>query len=256
MKITRPLAFVALLLLPACLPKRPEIPGVRVPAGPLVQALEQQRRSFTGLKAVASVKMARAGGKRSFDTVGIVLDDRRRLRVEAYGPLGQSLVTLLWDGKDALLRLSDGRILRPGQAGMEKIFGMGIEAKELCAVLAGTVPESVPPADAQAYCAQNGVCVVEFPEEKDTVRRVHVLSSATGAAARIRMSAQEVYRSDRLAYRARYEGLAEKTSSIPLPGTITIDNPEKDVSVTITYAEADVNVPIGDDAFTMEETSK
>lgn len=251
MKIVRPLVVIALLLLPACLPKRPDIPGIKVPAGPLVQALEQQRSSFAGLKAVANVEVVRGSRKRTFDTVGIVLDSQRRLRVEAVGPLGQSLVTLVWDGKDVLLRLTDDRIIRPGLEGIGKILGMGMDPKELCAVLSGRTPESVRLADVQAFCVPDGVCAIEAAEGKDIVRRVYVLSSVTGSQA-VRITAQELYRSDRLVYRARYERI-EEASRILLPRTIIIENPEKEVSITISYVETDVNVPVSDDAFTIEQ---
>jgi hypothetical protein len=97
---------------------------------------------------------------------------------------------------------------------------------------------------------QDGGCVVELPAG-DLVRRVHVLFSAAPAPL-VRIAAQELYRSDRLLYRARYEW-TEETAHGPLPGTIIIENPEKNVMLTVEYAEADVNVPVTDDAFTLDD---
>ncbi len=248
MKISRLMLLVVVPLLFSCLPKKPEIPGTEVPAGPIVQALEQQRRSFTALKAVASIEVVRQGKRRMFETVGVVLDAQRRFRVEAVGPLGLPIIALVWDGKEILLRLPDERIMKPGQAGIERILGLGVEARELCAVLSGTVTEIDRPADARAYCVQDGGCVVELPAG-DLVRRVHVLFSASPAPM-VRLVAQELYRSDRLLYRARYERAGE-TARGPLPGTIIIENPEKKVMLTVEYAEADVNVPLAEDAFTL-----
>lgn len=234
-------------LLFSCYPKRPELTGAEVPAGPIVDALEQQRLSLSSLKAVASMEIVRRGKKRVFDTVGIVFDARRRLRMEAVGPLGLPIVTLVWDGAEIGLRLPDGRIMKPGQAGIERILGLGVDARELCAVLSGTVVEITRPEDARAYCAQNGVCVVELTVG-DLARRVSVSISAGPAP--VRLIAQELYQADQLLFRARY-GREDKASG-PLPKTVVIENPEKKVSLTVEYAEADVNVPVADDAFTLE----
>jgi len=250
-KARRLIALIACLFLFSCLPKKIEIPGTEVPAGPLVQALEEQRQSFTGLRAIASVEVVRRGKKRFFDTVGIVLDAQRRLRVEAFGPLGQSLIALVWDGNDVLLRMQDDdRIMRPGQAGIEKLLGMSVEAKDLCAIFSGTITEITRPLDARVFCAQNNACVVELPDA-DTVRRIRVLLPSSSPAA-VRIAVQELYRSNTLAYRVRYERMQE-VSHVLLPRTIVIENPEKGVTITIEYAEADVNVNMSDDAFTLSD---
>jgi hypothetical protein len=251
-KIRRIIAFIIIPLLFSCLPKKPEIPGTEVPAGPLVQALEQQRQSFIGLKAIASVQVVRQGKKRTFDDVGIVLDAQRRLRVEVFGPLGQSLIALVWDGNDVLLRMQDDdRIMRPGRAGIERLLGMSVEVKDLCAILSGTITEITRPSDARVFCTQNNACVLEL-SERNTVRLIHVLPPSVSPASWVRIAAQEVYRSNTLVYRTRYERMQE-VSHVLLPGTIVIENPEKGVSVTIEYTEADVNMPVADDVFTLSD---
>jgi len=251
-KTRRIIALIAVVFLFSCLPKKPEIPGTEVPAGPLVQALDQQRQAFTGLKAIASVAVVRRGEKRSFDTVGIVLDAQRRLRVEAFGPLGQSLLTLVWDGNDVLLRMQDDdRIMRPGQAGVERILGMSVEAKDLCAIFSGTITEISRPLDARVFCTQNNACVIELPEG-DTVRRIRVLPPSSSPEQMVRIGSQELYRSNTLVYRTRYERMQE-VSHVLLPRTIVIENPEKGVTITIEYAEADVNVAVPDDVFTLSD---
>jgi len=250
-KSRRLIALIAVLFLFSCLPKKTEIPGTEVPAGPLVRALEAQRQSFTGLRAIASVEVVRRGKKRFFDTVGIVLDAQRRLRVEAVGPLGQSLIALVWDGNDVLLRMQDDdRIMKPGQAGIEKLLGMSVEAKDLCAIFSGTITEISRPLDARVFCTQNSSCVVELPEA-DTVRRIHVLPPSSTPAA-VRIAVEELYRSNTLVYRVRYERMQE-VSHVLLPRTIVIENPAKGVTITIEYAEVDVNMPITDDAFTLSD---
>ena len=79
------LVFAVISLLSACLPKQPVIPLTEVPAGPLLQALEQRRQSFAGLKAVAVVESVRKGRKRAFDNVGIVVASQDRLTSKRTG---------------------------------------------------------------------------------------------------------------------------------------------------------------------------
>jgi hypothetical protein len=45
----------------------------------------------------------------------------------------------------------------------------------------------------------------------------------------------------------------QEVSHILVPRTVVIENPEKRVMITIEYSETDVNVPIGDDAFTLPD---
>lgn len=251
MKISRLIVLIALLLLFSCLPKKPEIPGTAVPAGPLVVALEQQRKSFTTLKALASVDVFRRGKKRSFDTVGIVFDARRRLRLEAYGPLGQSIVALVWDGQDVLLRLQGDGIKKPGQAGIERVLGMSMDAKEFCAILSGTITEIARPQDARAFCAPDGSCVVELYED-DLVRRVRTLFTSSSPV--IRIASQELYRLETLVYRVRYDQ-TETISQGALPRKLVIENPEKQATLSVEYTEADMNVPVPEDAFTLAENA-
>jgi hypothetical protein len=180
--------------------------------------------------------------------VGIVIDAGRRLRVEAFGPLGQSLIALVWDGNEVLLRMQDDdRIMRPGKAGIEKLLGMSVEAKDLCGILSGTITEVARPLDTRAFCTQNDACVIELPEG-DTVRRIRVLPPSLSPVPAVRIAVQELFRSNTLVYRARYERMQE-VSHVLLPRTIVIENPGKGVTITIEYAEADVNVTVPDDAF-------
>lgn len=251
MKTFRSIALIVIPLLFACAPKKPELPMIEVPAGPLLQALEQQRRSFSGLKAIASVEVTRGGRKRAFDTVGIVLDAQRRLRVEAFGPLGQSIVTLVWDGREFLLRLpEDEEIRRPGQAGIEKLLGIRLEGTELCAAISGVIPEIAGSSVVRASCAQDGACIVDV-SRGDDLRRVRVLSAPAGPAQAIRVISQELYRSGALVYHAQYGWKKDERSAAMLPGTVVIENPSKNASLMIEYAEADVNVPVDEELFTL-----
>jgi hypothetical protein len=247
-------SLVGLVIIPflfACFPKKPEISLPAAPPLPLMQALERRSQMFAGLKAVASVETVRNGRKRSYDTVGIVIKDQQRLRVEAYGPLGQSLVTLVWDGVDVLLRLEDGRVLTPGQAGLERVLGVAIDAGELCAVLTGNLPATSPSEEARAFQAPDGSFVVELGSG-DLVRRLYVLLSDPDPGQGIRITTSELYRSDRLVYRVRYEQ-AEPVSGYPMAKIVRIENPDKKVLLTVEYNEMDVNVPLANDAFKLSD---
>jgi hypothetical protein len=235
----------------ACSPKKTEISLPAAPALPLMQALEQRRQMFAGLKAVASVETVRTGRKRSYDTVGIVIEGQQRLRVEAYGPLGQSLVTLLWDGVDVQLRLDDGRVLTPGQAGLERVLGVAIDAGELCAVLTGNLPATAPSEEPRAFQGTDGSFVVEL-SSGDLLRRLYVSFSDPGPEQGIRITASELYRSGKLVYRARYEQAATG-SPYPMAKIVRIENPDKKVSLTVEYNEMDVNVPLGEEAFKLSD---
>jgi hypothetical protein len=252
-KIVRSLTLAVLLsLLFACLPKQPEFPLTEVPAGPLLQALEQRRRSFSGLKAVAAVEAVRKGRKRGFDNVGIVLASQDRLRIEAYGPLGQSLLTFVWDGKDVLLRMpGQDQVVRPGTAGLERLFGAGLEVQELCAALAGNIPPVPMSAAVFAACGRGGLCELTI-RQGDLVRRVQVVSSPSGSGLVLTPVSSELSRSGKLVYRARFGQVAE-IARYPMPGAVVIENPEKKFSLTITYAEVDMNIPIDGALFTLPD---
>ncbi len=213
--------------------------------------LEKRRELFSGLKAIASVEIVRSGRRRVYDTVGIILDDQRRFRIEAYGPLGQSEVTLLWDGTEVTLRLNDGRVVRPGKAGLEKIFGVAIEPGELCAVLSDNIPAISPSTVIRAFRELDGRALVELTDG-DIRRRVHVLYPEVGSEPGARITDFELYRSGRLVYRARYETM-EQIARYLMPKTLRIENPEKKVLLTVEYNETSLNVPLGDDAFTFPD---
>ena len=252
MKVSRPLLFVLLSLLFACLPKQPEIPLTEVPAGPLLQALEQRRQSFAGLKAVAGVEAVRKGRKRAFDNVGIVLASQDRLRIEAYGPLGQSLLALVWDGREVLLRLpGQDRVVRPGAVGLEQLFGASLDVQELCSALSGNIPPVPTSATVAAACSRGDFCELTI-RQGDLRRRVQVVNYPFGAGQMLAPVVSELYRNGKLVYRARFEQVAE-TAHYLMPKAVIIENPDKIFSLTISYAEVDVNVPIDEALFSLSD---
>jgi hypothetical protein len=250
-KISRLIALIVIPLLFSCLPKKPEIPRDEVPAGPLLQALEQRRQSFTGLKAMASVEVVKRGGKRTLENVGIVLDGQRRFRIEAFGPLGQSTLALVWDGRELFARLpGNDRVVREGPAGLERLLGEGLEVQELCAILSGNLPAIVPSSGARLFCGQAGDCMLEL-SQGDSVRRVSV-RFPSDPGSKPKLVSQALYRSGKLVYQTRFEGTAEIAHYL-LPMTLVIENPDKKLLLTIVYNDAEVNVPISDEAFLLDD---
>jgi uncharacterized protein DUF4292 len=250
-KTARPIFLVLIPLLLACAPKKPELPLFAAPAGPLLQALEGRRQAFEGLKAVASVEVVKGLKRKTFDTMGIVVDAQRRLRMEAYGPLGQSIMALVWDGREILLRLpGEDKVTQPGPAGLARLLGQGVEPSELCAILSGNLPETAG-SDAALLCRQDGGCVLELRQGK-VLRRVRTTSTFTGSAQEPRVVSYEFYRAGKLLFEARFDRF-EEISHYRLPMQIVIENPERNLRMAIHYAEAEVNTPLGDDAFSLTD---
>jgi outer membrane lipoprotein-sorting protein len=252
------ISLLSLLVLVSCVPKKQEFGGTEVPPGPMLQALEQRRQSFSGLKALASMQVVKRGSKRALDTVAIVLDAQKRLRMEGFGPLGQSLLALVWDGREVLLRMpGSDKVTKAGQAGLERLFGRGLEIQELCAILSGNIPELIQPYEAGLVCGRNDECVLDV-RRGDQVRRVRISYSASDAGQGPRLIAEELYRSGKLLFEARFDRIAV-VSHYRLPTKIVIENPDRKLLLTIEYNEAEVNVPIGEETFTLpdgEESGK
>ncbi len=251
MKTAGLVVLASLSFLLACHPLIPEIPMTAVPAGPLIQELEQHRQEFSSIKAVARIEIEKRGRKRAFDTVGIVVDGQRRLRMEAYGPLGQSLMALVWDGTDVLLRLPDeDKVVREGPVGLERLLGRGLEPSELCAALSGNIPGSGKDVTASQQCSQNGACVLDLREGGGITRRVRVSYSGPVSAGRPRILTYELYRSDKVLFRARFDHV-EEISGYSVPMQIVIDNPDKNLRLTVLYNDIEINTPLSEDAFTL-----
>jgi outer membrane lipoprotein-sorting protein len=246
------IVLITTLLLFSCLPKKPGPPMTAVPAGPLLKALEQHRQSFASLKAVARVDVIKRGRKRSLDTVGIVIDRERRLRMEAYGPLGQSLMAVVWDGQDVLLRLpGEEKATRSGPAGLEKLFGKGLEPSELCAVLSGNIPETAPSSTATLLCAQEQDCTLEL-RDGNMIRRVLLKYPTSGSNQEIRIFSEELYQAGKLVYEIQFERTQE-IAHYRLPLSIVLENPDKKLHIMIQYTDAEVNTPLSEESFVLSD---
>ncbi len=223
-----------------------------IPAAPLLEALDQQRHAFFNLTAVASATIRKSGRKRSFDTVGVVVDDQRRFRLEAYGPLGQSIMIIIWDGKELVLRLpEEDRIDRKGAAGLEQLLGQGLEPAELCAILSGNIPDAGKTSSPALLCGTNEDCILKL-SSGNLLRsfRVSYPEEQSGREPRIR--SYELSRSGSILFRARFDRV-EEISHYPLPTQIEVENPEKNLKLTIVYREAEVNTTIDDEVFSLTE---
>lgn len=237
------IALVIFILLPAaCRPGRPGISLPEVPAHDLVSALEKRERAFSTLSAVASVQGERKGRRRSFETTGILLDDGKRLKIEAYGPMGDPLVTILWTDQAPVVRVA-GQVNAVNMGiGMERVLGIDIDKEELSAILSGNIPSKAFSSRSRAFCGP-AECIVEF-FGKDDVRHMHLIASTLLPAV------YDVYNGSSLVLRARFENY-ETVSGYPMPMRVIIESPSKKALLTIDYADVAINSALADDAFTM-----
>lgn len=252
MKNARLIPLIIIPLLFAC-PKKPEIPMTEVPAGPLLQALEERSRAFASLKAIAEIRVVRKDRKRSFDSVGILVNGRKQFRIEAYGPLGQTLVTLISNGKEVMLDLEgQRRLLEPGSWQLERVLGANLGPAELCAILSGNLPVLASASDSRLLCAADGRCVLEVRGQDALVR---VYQDATEESGESPVRSYEVYRGGRPVYHVKFESFA-RISGYALPLKISVENRDKRTSLTVDYAEAEVNVPLDARAFIIQEAER
>jgi outer membrane lipoprotein-sorting protein len=247
-----------LLFLPACHVTPPEFPVHEVPAGPFIEKLAERRESFEGMKAVARVEIERKGRKRAYESVAVLQKGFRKLKVEAYGPLGQPLVALLWDGTSVLVRKAgEADPLNVGQFGLERVLGLQVVPADLCALLTGNAPAVPGGAVARAGCNDDDRCVVDFQHD-DLRWRVLFLPSTGDPATDPAVAGADLYQGDRLVLRSTYEPQGWSPAR-GLPKRITVEDPVRMVRLTVDYEEADSNVPVEDGIFALspeEEQAK
>lgn len=250
MKRSLLLCCTLLSLLSACVPRPPEIPYAAVPGNMLARSLEEHRRRFTSLKALARIEMERKGKRRVYESAAIVQRGFERLRVEGYGPLGQTLFTLVWSGGEVRLLPADGSGVRTiGREGIAAVVGVGLAPEDLCAVLAGAAPRLSDSADIAAGCSTDGRCAIDLPEG-DERWRVHLLRTPGAEEGDAKIEAIERYRSGTLAFLVRYEGRAS-AGNYALPKRVTVHDPGQGVTLAIEYLDAEVNVPLEERVFSL-----
>jgi hypothetical protein len=231
-------AILASLLF-SCAPKTIEIPMTEAPPDRLVQALTDRARSFRTLRALADVTVARKDRRRSFDTVAVLVDGRERFKLEAFGPLGQSIASVLWAGGDVLVDMNgEQRVLPQRGAGLERVLGAEVEPAELCAILSGNIPDLPGPARPTLRCAANNICVLELRDGERAVKVYPAMGWEPGPSI---LPMFEVYQDTKLVYRVRY-GEFRQTAGYDLPRQIVVETPAKQISLKVNYAEADVNM--------------
>jgi len=183
--------------------------------------------------------VVKRGRKRTLENTGIVLDAQRRFRIEAYGPLGESILAVVWDGRQVLARLpGNDRVVRHGTEELERLLGEGLEVQELSALLSGNIPAGAMSSDARLFCGQNNDCVLEL-SRGEKVRFIRVVLPV-GPEDLPRLVSYDLFVSGRPVYQARFEQNAE-IRHYPLPMNITIRNPDKKLLLTVQYTDVTVN---------------
>lgn len=248
MKPSRILPLILLPLLFACAPKKIEIPMTEAPSGPLVQALEERNRSFRSLRALAGVTVTRRDRRRSFESVAVLVTGRDQFKLEAYGPLGQALATVLWRGEDLFIDMNgEQRVLQPKGAALERVLGAEMAPADLCAILSGNIPGIGLSPASRMLCAPNNSCILELSAGDRVVKVYPAIGWEPGASS---LPVFEVYQDKKMIYRVRY-GSFEPAGGYDLPRKIIVENPGNRASLTVEYAEAEVNVALDPALFFM-----
>ncbi len=250
MKTSLAFCCALLSLLSACARRPPDIPYAGVPAAPLLRSLEQQAERFGTLKALARVETERRGKRRVLESVAVLQQGVERLRVEGYGPLGETLFSLLWDGSTVSFLNADGTVGRSlGPSGIERIAGIRLSPADLCAVLIGSAP---PPAGSEAVragCSSDGRCAVDLPAS-DGSWRVHGVRQEGSGPDSLQIEGLERYRGSDLLLLVRYDGRT-LLNGYPLPRRVTVREPGRELALTVEYLDAEVNVPLPDGVFSL-----
>jgi hypothetical protein len=244
-KLLRLILLLGVSFLFSCAARLPEIPMSEVPAGPLMQALERRAHSFASLKSVATLEFARKDRRRVFENAGVLVRGRDRFLIEAYGPLGQTAASVLWNGRDVVLDLDGTRRVLPGGAGLERLLGSQLDPADLADVLAGNIPGMARATSTKLRCAENGACLLELAS-RDLVVRVR--PAGGGNPTRPWVRSCDVLRRGSLVYQVRYES-AQDVGGYILPTRIIVENIDKQVSLTIQYSDPEVNVPVDERDF-------
>lgn len=203
------------------------------------------------MKAVARVETERKGRKRVYESVAILQQRFDKLRVEGYGPMGELIFALVWDGRDVLVRKAgESEPTQVGQFGLERIMGVPLSPADLCSILSGNIPSIPDSTGASVRCAQAGWCFVDFRHD-DLHWRVKI-EPRGGANGDVRIETIELYRNERVVFRSAFTYLKEGVNQLlPNPTGIHIDSPDRKVSFTVAYQDADMNVTVDDSAFVL-----
>lgn len=250
MKIRTLLAAAAIaVLLSACYATPPGMPLSDVPPDLLVQALQQRRSSFTGLKGIARIETDHRGRTRAYESVAIILRGQDRFRIEGYGPLGDILFTVVWDGTDIFLkRAEDESAHKTGQFGFERMLGVALSPADLCAILSGNMPALPADAETSARCSQAGWCIVSF--RHDDLRWQVKVVPPQSAQDSIVIESMELFRNGK---EVLFSWYVYKDRDWPrqFPSAVGLANKDRSGTLAVQYQDVDVDVPVDDTLFTL-----
>jgi hypothetical protein len=203
------------------------------------------------MKAVARVETERKGKKRVYESVAILQQRFDKLRVEGYGPMGESVFALVWDGTNVLVRKAgESEPMNVGQFGLERILGVSLSPADLCSILSGNIPNISDASGASVRCAPAGWCLMDL-HQGDQHWKVKIEPTG-GAKGDLRIETMELYRNERLILRSAFVYIKEGVNKVyPDPIRIRIDNPDRDISVTVAYEDVDRNVQVDDTDFVL-----
>ncbi len=238
------------LILPACHVVPPEVLLPEVPADPLLRTIAERRAAFIGMKALARVTIERTGRTRVYESVAVLQQGFQKLKVEAYGPLGEPLVAFLWDGTAVLLRKpGESEPVSVGQFGLERVLGISIRPADLCAVLTGNVPSVPEGGRVRAGCGADGLCDLDLRSD-GSGWRVPFRSAGSGDGTALAVAGADLYRKGRLVLRSTFEPRGWSPAA-GLPKQVVVDDPERKVHIVVEYLEAEAGIPVEDGVFTL-----
>jgi hypothetical protein len=239
------------VLLSACHVTPPGVPLSDVPSDPFVQALQQRRSSFTAMKGIARIESDHRGRTHAYESVAIILKGQERFRVEGYGPMGEAIFTVMWDGTDIFLkRAEDERARKTGQFGFERMLGVSLSPSDLCAILSGNMPAVPADAATSAQCSQAGWCIVTFLHD-DLQWKVKVVPPQS-AQDSIVIERMELFRNGKEVLSSWY---VYKDHDWPrqFPSAVGLAQKDRKGSLLVQYQDVDVNVPLDDSVFSIGE---
>jgi outer membrane lipoprotein-sorting protein len=215
----------------------------------LLSHLRAQRARLRSLRADAKVDHSSDGERVKF-TMGLLVAEGGRFRLEAEAPIGGSIVaTVVSDGKRfAMLDSRNGRFLEgPATAcNVARFLRLVLPPEEIVSVLLGSAPlEGTPLA-------------VEW-DPREGGREVLTLGTADGGSERLvldgdplRWDLLEAERRDaagQVRWRVRHEGWGPQADGVRLPLRISIEEPPHGGDVRLKLRDVEVNVELLDEVF-------
>jgi hypothetical protein len=243
---------LSLLLVVGCPQPLPPVPRP-YPApstSELMAHLEAQRRAVRSLRAEAKVDSNEEGGQRVKLTMGILVADGGRVRLEAEAPVGGSTVAVLTaDGRDfALLDARNNRFLAgPARAcNVARFIRLELAPSDVVAVLTGSAPIEGEP-------------VKVFWDEKEGGREVLELRTRDGGKELLWLDGQnrkwDLLRAERYApsgavvWRVEHERWEDRGGGVRLPGRTHVEQPPVRSDARLRFRELEPNVEVKDEQF-------